>query len=97
VLSSLLIGVGALLTLVSANGRKIVSLKIGDQEAVFATTVAEAAAKKAKKKAKYLNKQKQEDAADIAAGEALVKLRRYGVESVDLDAIADSAVEEVAP
>ena len=98
VLSSLLIGVGALLVLVSANGRKIVSLKVGDQEAVFATTVAEAAGKKAKKKASAegLSKAKQEEAAELARAKALVQFRQ-NPEAVELDAIANNAVEEVRP
>jgi hypothetical protein len=94
VVSGLLIGIGGLFGLIAANGRKLASLKIGNEEATFA--IATAAAKKADKKAakKGLSVERRDDASAIAAGDALATLR-YPSRALDLDQIAEKAVSEV--
>jgi hypothetical protein len=94
-ISTALIAAGVLAMLVGINGRKIASIKVGGDELSFAEAVSKAAAAKAKKKAASANlaAPKVDDAADIAAGTAFTKAIGDPY-SVDLDSIADAAIDE---
>jgi hypothetical protein len=93
VLSGGLLGIGALLIVFAANGRKIASVKVGGSEAEF--DVAKTAEEKTKTKAKTANlpQDKQERAKRIARTEAVMKYRTG--EDVNFDAIADEAIQTV--
>jgi hypothetical protein len=94
-LSTALIAAGVLLLLVGANGRKIVSIKVGGDELSFAEAVSKAAAAKAKKKAaaENLSPAQLETAEAIAAGDAFSKAISDPYEA-DTEAIAQAAVSQ---
>ncbi len=99
VLSGLLIALGAGLLLVAANGRVLASLKLGDQfEATFGEAAADAAEAKTKKKGarRNLDERKVEEAVEIARKTAFAQATLEPLEKLDVDAIANDALDVVA-
>jgi hypothetical protein len=94
VLSGALVGLGVVLLVVAANGRRLTSIKIGDNEFAFAAAAADAAEAKAKQKAKSrnLDAQKVAQAGAVARVEAFAAARKQP-HTLDLDQIAESAIE----
>jgi len=93
-LSSLLVGVGAVLLIIGANGRKLASIKVGDEEVTWATETAKKAGAKAKQEAAVagLPAAKQRAAEALARSETYVQARTDPAE-LDTDAIVDAAVK----
>jgi hypothetical protein len=92
-LTALLVGVAALLLVIGANGRKLASLKVGDEEVTWATSQAAKAGAKAREQArqKGMSDAKQRAAETLARADALVTART-APSALDLDEIAGHAV-----
>jgi hypothetical protein len=95
--AAVVIGIGAVLLLVAANGRKIASVKVGDDEVAFA--LSRAAAKSAGEKAVEQALAPDQIAAAVsgAAAQTYARVRTGGPAAVDIDEIARDAVSAVAP
>jgi hypothetical protein len=94
--TGVLAGIGALLILIGANGRKLASVKIGDEELVWAQDVAASAGHAAHRKAKAegMSDGKALAAAALARVEAFTAARA-DPRGVDPESIAARAVDEI--
>lgn len=94
-LSGLLMGLGAVLLLVAANGRKLVSLKVGNEELVF--SVARRVAWRAKREAEARGlPPAQAEAAWMNAFTAALPAAQVDPSALDADAIAEQAVADAS-
>jgi hypothetical protein len=91
----LLIAGGVVLFVLAANGRRLSSFTAGDWGLGWAEDAAEGAGEKAKTKAKArsMSNKQVESAARIARGQAYIETLQAGPLEVNLDTIADAAVE----
>jgi len=90
----LLIGLGILGIILAANGRKLASAKFASQELTFEGAAAKIAEETTKERGKAagLSEEKISAAALLASTEAYVTAQSRGVDSVDFDAVTESAI-----